>query len=453
MNRLFIISNRVSNSDHSASGGLASAMEELLQKTGGVWFGWSGKIAEDDEIDANKIHIHQEGSITRITVDLTQEEHDGYYYGFSNDVIWPVFHNRIDLSNFNKIYYEKYIHVNKLFAREILPFLEKDDVIWVHDYHLIPLASELRSLHCQQRIGFFLHIPLPPPIILRAIPEHQNLIQNFFDYDLVGFQTQRDASHFSSYINDNKEIISSEKLNFQAFPIGIDVENFIDLSLTDSSRETYSKIKQEYPQRRIILGVDRLDYSKGLKQRVLALKELFCLFPENKNYATLIQVGSPTRENNPAYVDLREDFESLCGAINGDYGELDWVPVRYLHQTLARENLAGLYRAAHIGLVTPLLDGMNLVAKEYVAAQDPADPGVLILSQFAGAAEQLKEALLVNPYDIHGTARTLQQAIKMSLAERIERHQALLQKVQEENVHWWANKFLTKLKSKQFINF
>lgn len=452
MSRLVIISNRVASADKPASGGLAVAMEELLQRTGGIWFGWSGDIVENETLSSDRIHVNQDGLITRITIDLTQQQYDSYYHGFSNDILWPVFHNRIDLANFNNFSFEGYQYVNKMFALTIKKFLKEDDVIWVHDYHLIPLASGLRDLHCNQRIGFFLHIPLPPPVILETIPQHKVLINNLAVYDLIGFQTSQDVEHFSNYLKRNEKIPNqyfSKKISYKEFPIGIDTKNFIEFSSTNIAKEACLKVQQEYSQRRLIIGVDRIDYSKGLIHRIQALRELFHIFPENRKSATLIQVGSPTRETNATYINVREEFETLCGAVNGDYGELDWMPVRYLHQTLSRENLAGLYRAASVGMVTPLKDGMNLVAKEYIAAQDAKDPGVLILSQFAGAAEQMQEALIVNPYDIESTAKALQTALKMSLCERIERHQSLLQVISEKNVHWWSNEFLAVLTAKK----
>lgn len=462
MNRLVVISNRVASSNKPASGGLAIAMEELLQRRGGIWFGWSGDIVDSETPTSGRIHINQDNLITRITIDLTQQQHDSYYRGFSNDVLWPVFHNRVDLAKFDNFSFEGYQFVNKMFAFAIQKFLKKDDIVWVHDYHLIPLASELRELNCLQRIGFFLHIPVPPPIILETIPQHQALIGSLAAYDLVGFQTSQDVDHFRSYLEKGKTTYSFNKssnkcypveFNYKDFPIGIDTENFIESSSQNAATDACKEIKQEYSQRRLIIGVDRLDYSKGLIQRVQALRELFRIYPENRKSATLIQVGSPTRETNIAYINVREEFESLCGAINGDFGELDWMPIRYLHQTLSREKLAGFYRAASVGMVTPLRDGMNLVAKEYVAAQNKEDPGVLILSQFAGAAEQMKEALLINPYDIKSTANAIQLALKMSKRERIERHQSLLQVIVEKNVHWWSSEFLNALISgKQLVS-
>ncbi|RYF75082.1 MAG: trehalose-6-phosphate synthase, partial [Comamonadaceae bacterium] len=320
--------------------------------------------------------------------------------------------------------------------------------------HLIPLAAELRAMGCTQRIGFFLHIPLPPQITMAAIPQHEWLMRSLFAYDLVGFQARQDVQHFERYVQNEAHGESlgddhfrawGQTLRASAFPIGIDVQEFNALAQAKESRDMFDTMQREYSQRRLLLGIDRLDYSKGIPHRVRAFRELLANYPENRRSATLIQIASPTREDVDAYGDIRRELESLCGAINGDYGELDWMPVRYIHRIVARKRVPGLCRAAAVGLVTPLRDGMNLVAKEYVAAQDPEDPGVLVLSRFAGAAEQLKEALLVNPYDTHGTAETVQQALQMPLDERRARHERLLQRVKDQDVHWWRKTFLEAL--------
>ena len=369
-------------------------------------------------------------------------------------MLWPVFHYRIDLANFDAGHIAGYRRVNQLFARKLLPLLREDDVIWVHDYHLIPLAAELRALGCKQRIGFFLHIPLPPPLILAAIPQHEWLMRSMFAFDLIGFQSNADLNHFSDYVRseagaqpvgDNRFFAFGKTVRAQAFPIGIDVDEFAALTQGKEARDTYAQTREGYAGRQLLLGIERLDYSKGIPHRVRAFRELLAQYPENRNSATLIQIASPSRETVDAYSDIRQELEGLCGAINGDYGDLDWMPVRYIHRTVARKRIPGLCRAACVGLVTPLRDGMNLVAKEYVVAQDPQDPGVLVLSRFAGAAEQLKEALLVNPYDTQGTAQTIQQALQMPLAERQRRHGALLQRIRNQDVHWWRRTYLQAL--------
>ena len=455
MARLVVVSNRISDPRKSAAaGGLAVALGDALSVNGGLWFGWSGTVTENGTPGEGEVHTHHVGNVTLTTVDLCKEDHDSYYLGYSNGVLWPVFHYRLDLADFDAGYIGGYRRVNQLLARKLMPLLKSDDLIWVHDYHLIPMAAELRALGCKNRIGFFLHIPLPPPLILAAVPQHEWLIRSLFAYDLVGFQSEADVEHFANYVGhevgaealDQHQFRAfGRKVQAQSFPIGIDVDEFAALTHAKEGNDMFERMKDEYSRRRLLLGVERLDYSKGLPQRLKAFRELLKNYPENIRSATLIQIASPSREALDTYAGLRQELESLCGAINGDYGELDWMPVRYIHRNVARKRLPGLYRVADVALVTPLRDGMNLVAKEFIAAQDPADPGVLVLSRFAGAAEQLKEALLVNPYDVHGTAESIQLALKMPLVERQRRHQQLLQRVRTQDVHWWRRTYLEAL--------
>ncbi len=454
MSRLVVISNRVADPRKSAAGGLAVALGSALQASGGLWFGWSGTIVEDSAPGEGQLHTQQAGAVTLATIDLSREDHDSYYLGYSNSVLWPVCHYRLDLANFDAGYFDGYQRVNRLFARQLMSLIRPDDILWVHDYHLIPLAAELRHLGCTNRIGFFLHIPLPPPLILAAVPQHEWLVRSLFAYDLVGFQSEADTLHFSRYVQaegqaealaDGSYRAHGRTLRAGAFPIGIDVDEFAALTHAPEARDMYERMRKEYSRRRLLLGVERLDYSKGLPQRIIAFRKLLKHYPENLNSTTLIQIVSPSRESVDSYSDLLQQLESLCGSLNGDYGELDWMPVRYIHRNVARKRLPGLYRVAEVALVTPLRDGMNLVAKEFIAAQDPADPGVLVLSRFAGAAEQLKEALLVNPYDTSGMADAIEQALLMPLSERQERHQQLLQRIRTQDVHWWRNSFLSAL--------
>ena len=455
MSRLVVVSNRVADPRKSAgAGGLAVALGDALAKTGGLWFGWSGTVTPDGTSGEGQLHTTHAGNVTLSMLDLCREDHDSYYLGYSNGVLWPVFHYRLDLADFDAGYISGYRRVNRLLAQKLMPLLKPDDVIWVHDYHLIPLAAELRAMGCKNRIGFFLHIPLPPPLILAAIPQHEWLIRSLFAYDLVGFQSEADVEHFSVYVGEEAGAENlgahqfrafGRRVHAQAFPIGIDVDEFTALTHGKEASELYERMKKEYSRRRLLLGVERLDYSKGLPQRLKTFRQLLQKYPENLGSATLIQIASPSREALDSYAGLRQELESLCGSINGDYGELDWMPVRYIHRNVARKRLPGLYRVADVALVTPLRDGMNLVAKEFIAAQDQADPGVLVLSRFAGAAEQLKQALLVNPYDIHGTADTVQRALQMPLVERQERHQQLLRNIRRYDVHWWRQSFLDTL--------
>ena len=449
--RLVVVSNRVADPRKPAAGGLAVAVGEALAASGGLWFGWSGRTVDGG---GGELHLQQAGKVMLATLDLSAADHAAYYDGYANRVLWPVFHYRLDLAQFDDGWFEGYRRVNRQFAAKLMGLLRPDDVVWVHDYHLIPLAAELRALGCTQRIGFFLHIPLPPPLILAAIPAHDWLMRALFAYDLLGFQSEADVQHFARYVQAEASAEPMGRDHYRAFnrqvcarafPIGIDVDEFASLAATPESIATRETLAEQYAKRQLLVGVDRLDYSKGLPQRLRAFGRLLRDYPENRQSATLIQVATPTREGVDAYADIRAELEGLAGQINGEYGELDWMPVRYIHRTLARKRLPGLYRAGRVALVTPLRDGMNLVAKEFVAAQDPADPGVLVLSRFAGAAEQLREALLVNPYDTGATAEAVQRALRMPLAERVERHQALLARVREHDVHWWRRSFLQAL--------
>lgn len=461
MSRLVVVSNRVADPRRTAAGGLAVALADVLKNTGGLWFGWSGKIIEPEaggRAGEGVVHRHQAGPVRLVTVDLSREDHNTYYLGYANGVLWPVFHYRLDLADFDAGYINGYRRVNQLFAKLLAPLLEPDDLVWVHDYHLVPLASELRALGCQQRIGFFLHIPLPPPMILAAIPGHDWLLRGLCAYNVVGFQSQTDHAHFCSYIEHEAKAQSigegrwrvfNRTVQAGAFPIGIDVDEFSALTQGGESREMFERMKRDYSLRNLMVGVDRLDYSKGLPQRLRAFRELLQRHPETHRRATLIQIASPSRENVSAYTEILHELESLCGSINGNYGDLEWMPVRYIHRTVARPRLAGLYRASRVALVTPLRDGMNLVAKEFIAAQDPEDPGVLVLSRFAGAAEQLAESLLVNPYDTEGTASAIQMALQMPLEERRTRHQTLLATCRQYDVHWWCDSFLGALRQAQ----
>lgn len=453
MSRLVVVSNRVADPRKVAAGGLAVALGEALSSSGGLWFRWSGTVVERGAADG-QLHVQRAGNVTLATVDLGHDDHAAYYRGYANGALWPVFHYRLDLANFDPGHIDGYRRVNRLFAHKLMPLLRPDDVIWVHDYHLIPLAAELRAMGCQQRIGFFLHTPLPPPLILAAIPGHEWLMRALFAYDLVGLQSQADMNHLTRYLvteagaeqlGEGSFGAFNRQLRAAAFPIGIDVDGFIELGRGKEATETQANLREQYARRQLLVGVDRLDYSKGLPQRFRAFRTLLERYPENRHSATLIQVAAPSREDVDAYGDIRRELEGLCGAINGDFGDLDWMPMRYIHRTVARKRVPGLYAASRVALVTPLRDGMNLVAKEYIAAQDPADPGVLVLSRFAGAAEQLTDALLVNPYDIQATAEAIERALRMPLDERRLRHERLLAEIRRHDVHWWRERFLSAL--------
>lgn len=453
--RLIVVSNRVADPKRDRkAGGLAVAVGETLEATGGGWFGWSGEITSDAR--ELKPVIKLVDGIYIVTIDLTAEELDGYYFGFSNQCLWPLLHYRIDLVHFEQEYYDQYRIVNRRFANALAKFLGPNDIIWIHDLHLIPMAAELRQHKCKQPIGFFLHVPFPPPEVAAAMPRHHDLFKEMMAYDLIGFQTQRDARCFRAYamqeldakrMDDGSLKVAGTRVQCDAFPAGIDVDTFVELSKTAEARREVAHHKESIGNRALIVGVDRLDYSKGLTQRLAAYREFLKKYPENRKKVVLMQVTPPSRETLESYARIRRELDRLEGAINGEFGEMDWTPVRYLRRAINRSRLAALYRASRVGLVTPLRDGMNLVAKEFIAAQDEDNPGVLILSRFAGAAEAMGQALIVNPYDVEQVAYALQMAIHMPLEERRERHQALLKTIKKEDVHAWSRSFLTRLQA------
>ncbi|MDI9847665.1 trehalose-6-phosphate synthase [Rhodoblastus sp. 17X3] len=456
MTRLVVVSNRVSDPGPkgSAAGGLAVCLLDAMRDRGGLWFGWNGDlVAEESEI---AISCTKHGRCTLMTAPLTERDYREFYLGFSNEVLWPIHHYRLDLARFTLEAGEGYRRVNARFADLLTPHLRRSDLIWVHDYHLIPLGADLRARGVGNQIGFFLHIPFPPPDILTAAPEYERLALTLLDYDLVGFQTASDQANFSRFVSEvlGGEIVAPDSVRLEGkflktgvFPAGIDVDSFVAMAEDPEGANKIRQYERHGATRLYAIGVDRLDYSKGLPEKFLAFRRLLDSYPENDKPMTLIQVASPTRDDLQAYVDIRHELEALSGKVNGKFGDFDWTPLRYIHRSVPRETIAVHYRASRIGLVTPLRDGMNLVAKEYVAAQDEADPGVLILSRFAGAAEDLQEALIVNPYDIDEVAHAMRRAIEMRKEERIERHRMLMKRIRQHDACNWMVSFLRALRS------
>ncbi len=453
MSRLVVISNRVADLRKTTqTGGLAVGLADAVRERGGVWFGWSGKKRKEP----GEPKVDRIGKVTQIAIDLTPDEYAAYYIGYANSVLWPLFHYRLDLVDFQQSFFEGYRQVNEKFAEMIVPFLQPDDIIWVHDYHLIPLAAELRKRGCRQRIGFFLHIPFPPADLIAASSDHAWLVQSLFEYDLIGFQTRGDLSNFRRYIEDHvgaeavdDELFKAGPRVFRAgaFPIGIDVDYFATLASKVSEEVTIDEMRRKVLGRKQIIGVDRLDYSKGLPDRFKAFGRLLELHPEMQKKVTLLQVAPSSREEVQSYADIKEELAGLSGSINGQFADFNWTPIRYIQRNVAREKLAALFRASQVGFVTPLRDGMNLVAKEFIAAQSEDDPGVLVLSQFAGAAEELAEALIVNPYDVDDMAENLFRALQMPLQERQERQKALLARIRKQDARAWLDSFLTALEN------
>jgi trehalose 6-phosphate synthase len=451
--RLVIVSNRVAMPRESAqrAGGLAVALREAMSERGGLWFGWSGEVGEATDAQPT---IEQAGKITYATVDLGRADYEAFYVGYANGALWPICHYRPGFVDTRRAAFEGYLRVNEVFAKQLAALLQPDDLVWVHDYHFIPLAASLRALGVRNAIGFFLHIPFPVPELLTTLPGHDRLISALCAYDLVGLQTGNDVCALLRYLREEVGVPAGEDglvqvrdrtLRVGAFPIGIDTDKFAALAAKAENKPEAQRLRESLGQRQLVVGVDRLDYSKGLTQRFQAFQALLERWPEDRGRVTLLQVAPISRGEVARYRELRRELEGMAGRINGRYAEFDWTPVRYLNKPFPRQTLAGFYRTSRVGLVTPIRDGMNLVAKEYVAAQDPQDPGVLVLSRFAGAARELKSALIVNPYDIDGTADALNRALSMPLAERCERWSAMMQTLRGNNIVTWRRGYLTAL--------
>ena len=457
MARLVIVSNRLAlpNEKGARAGGLAVALREALERRGGLWFGWSGETAVKP---SGEPELRQSGKITYATIDIDAQDYDDFYLGFANGVLWPLFHYRVGLSNFRRSAFEGYRRVNQAFAQKLAPLLQPDDLVWVHDYHFIPLAAELRRLGVGNRLGFFLHIPFPAPELLLTLPVHRQLVGELCAYDLVGMQTEDDVRALERYIAeeaggsvgaDKRAKAFGSRPRIEAFPIGIDIEEFARLAEKAVARPEAARLRDSLSGRELVIGVDRLDYSKGLPPRLEAFRELLARWPEHRSRVTFMQVAPVSRGEIAQYRALRREIEGLAGRINGQFSEFDWTPVRYLNKSFPRNVLAGFFRASRVALVTPLRDGMNLVAKEYVAAQNPADPGVLVLSRFAGAARELKDALIVNPHDVDEMAAALHSALAMPLEQRVERWQRMMDVLRQNTVGVWRERFLAALEQIQ----
>lgn len=453
MGRLIVASNRTATPGEQKAGGLAVALWDALAERGGLWFGWSGEIVPQE---ARGIRLVREGEVEFALADLTEAEHEGYYLGYSNRTLWPVLHYRVDLARFDDEEFEAYASVNRRFGRLLHQVARPGDAVWIHDYHLLLLGQELRNNGWQGALGFFLHIPFPPAEVFSSLPDHQRLARAMAEFDLLGFQTERDVGNFRRYMRDQHgaEMLEDGRMRAYgrvirvgAFPIGIDPEDFRRSAESEVARSAAERVRRITGDRALVVGADRMDYSKGLPQRFQAFGRLLDEHEELRGRVNLLQIAPPSREAVDAYRDLREELDRLAGRVNADYSDLDYSPVRYLARGYPREVLAGLYRLARVGLVTPLHDGMNLVAKEFVAAQDPEDPGVLVLSEFAGAAEQMDAALLVNPHDVSGMADAIRRALEMPLEERMERWRALDEGVRREDIAHWRRSFLAALEA------
>jgi trehalose 6-phosphate synthase len=470
-NRLVIVSNRlpvVLKQDEAGgwqaepgSGGLVTAMAPILKDRGGLWIGWPGSVRQGVDMDLEGL-LRQavgEGSYTFKPVSLTAGEVEGYYHGFANEILWPLFHDLQTRCNFDPSYWKIYRQVNRKFARVIAEHTVEEDHIWIHDYHLIGVGRELREIGRAAKIAYFLHIPFPSLDLFLKLPWRFQILNALLAYDLVGFQTQRDKRNFVQCLRAlRKDVavrgkghvstaeVAGRSVRIGNFPISIDFDEFARKAESPEVERRVAEIKREMDRdgagRHLLLGVDRLDYSKGIPERLKAFGNALERFPQLRERVSLIQIVVPSRVHIPKYRDLKLDIERLVSKINGLYTQTGWVPIHYIFRSVDRTELVALYRAADIAFITPLKDGMNLVAKEYCAANVGED-GVLIISEFAGAAVQLeKEALLVNPYDVEEVAAAIAEACEMPAAERRRRMKALRRKVRKTDIFWWVDAFL-----------
>lgn len=451
---LVVVSNRVARAktNEPMTGGLAAALLPVVESTGAIWVGSSGNILDGTNQNAFA-NIETVGKGALALLDLPAAHYGGYYEGFANSALWPALHSRVDLIRTSQNDYESYREVNAFMARALLRFRKPDTVFWVQDYHFLALGAELRELGVEQPIGFFLHTPWPSPDGMRGVPHHRELVERMLAYDLIGFQTAADCDNFASYLRSELGLAVKGGVatshygasRLAALPIGIDVDVFATQAARAALHPEVSRLRKSLEGKRLAIGVDRLDYSKGLINRIAAFDRMLELYPELSRTVSFLQIATPSRGGIEAYCALQEELAKLISSVNGGHGEVDWTPIRYLNKGFSQTVLAGFYRAARVGVVTPFYDGMNLVAKEYVAAQNPHDPGVLILSKFAGAANELEAALLVNPHDTEAMARAMATALAMPLPERRMRWDAMMKRLRSNTIHHWFTNFMAAL--------
>ncbi len=453
MNRVVVVSNRVPApaAAGAQAGGLAVALEALMEQRGGLWFGWSGKT---DPVPSDIPRALDVGPITFATIDLSVEEHDRYYNEFSNSTLWPMLHSMAELMTFDRRNAVVYRAVNQRFTDALVPLLEPGDVIWVHDYHLMCMPAMLRAGGVSHPIGFFLHIPFPSPDLLNSVPEAGALVRDLLAADLLGFQTRNDMDNFAEAavrlggaerLSGGWLALGTRRVRLAVFPVEIDSREFAGMAADSWRSVPAERLRRSLSGQQLILGVDRMDPTKGLVQRLAGYRRLLETRPEFHRKVAFLQIAAESRKDVVAYQDLRSQVEQEAGSINSAFSEPDWTPLRLIARAGARATVAGYMREARVGLVTPLRDGMNLVAKEFIAAQDPQDPGVLVLSRFAGAAQQLDSALIVNPYDTDEVADAIATALNMSLAERTTRWRACWNAIESNTALAWGQSFLAAL--------
>lgn len=448
MGRLVIVANRVPDPRErgATAGGLAVALGDALAKRESVWFGWSGGTAPET---ATEPKLLKRGRTLYATLDLGEDDYRHYYQGFSNAALWPVLHYRLGVARFAREDWIGYRRVNAAFAAALAPILKPDDTVWAHDFHLFLLAAELRAVGCRQRMGFFLHVPFPPRAVFLGLPNAHAILQALAAHDAIGVQTEDDAENLRAALIHVGQ--AEAALRVGAFPIGIDAAGFADLAAKRFRTKEVEQLRASLAGRALAIGVDRLDYTKGLPQRIAGFGKLLERFPRHRSKVTFLQVAPVSRGDVALYRALRRELDESVGRINGQYAEPDWGPIRYITRAVARPTIAGYMRLAQVGLVTPLRDGMNLVAKEFVAAQDPENPGVLVLSRFAGAALELEGAVQVNPLDPDDIAEALDTALAMPADERLARWKQMDGAVRATTAAVWCARFLAALEGDEEV--
>ncbi len=472
--RLVIVSNRLPMTvEHDGSqwiakpstGGLVTALAPVLRDRGGLWIGWPGTTGDVD-LRGPLSEGAKAAGFDLVPVMLSREQRDNFYYGFSNEILWPLFHDLQDRCNFDPEYWVAYTGVNQQYAKVIAEHVDENDYLWIHDYHLMNLAYELRQRGLKASMGFFLHIPFPPLDIFLKLPWRFEILRGLLENDLIGLQTMRDRRNFLACLDavvrdveiDDASPIATVRLGEReirvgAFPISIDFDEFNKRAADEDIADRAWYIHEDLPRRHLVLGVDRLDYTKGIPLRLEAFRNALTRYPELREKITLVQVVTPSRSDIPEYQELKRKVEQLVGEINGLFTVSGWVPIIYIHRLLDRPELLAYYRTAEIGLVTPLKDGMNLVAKEYCACSIE-ESCVLILSEFAGAAAQMQNgAILVNPYHIEETADAIYQAFTMDMEERRRRMGELRGSIRENDIFTWVDSFLSAAIGKELGSF
>jgi trehalose 6-phosphate synthase/phosphatase len=437
-----------------SAGGLATAMGPILRKTEGVWVGWPGDSSGVEGAKRRSLLARWAERERFVSVELPSDVAHGFYEGFSNQTLWPLFHNFPYLFRFDPADWESYVEANRLFCEAVVNQLRPGDLVWVHDYQLMLLPAMLRERVPDARVGFFLHIPFPPSTAFRILPRREELLRGLLGADFLAFHTHRYVQHFRDSVlrllgvGSRMDRVEAEgrTVRLEALPIGIAPEEFSGLLERDEkTRRLLGELRERFRCCKVLLAVDRLDYTKGIPERLRAYRQLLNDSPELRGKVALVQVAVPSRESVPMYRELRREVDELVGKINGEFSTPGWTPIVYLRRNLPRAELVALYALADVAWVAPLRDGFNLVAKEYVACQREG-AGVLVLSEFAGAAAEMGEALMVNPYDEGRTAATVRRALEMPADERRERMAALHRRVTHNNVFAWGERFIKYLR-------